>query len=239
MRTVNLTIGASGEVTAAQGGGFVAVVSVSDASAISITWLLAGATENGTVTDVYVGERLRPGFDFSGLRIRGNVGAQVQLRVGSAPADTDLADVTALVTNTVAQAIPVDVQGTLTLTPDVEVNNTDVNPVPVKLHTADLTDVIPVREKLGATLADVAPVAVDDVGVVVLAAAAARRSFRLRNAGANPVALVQANATAYADAAVIIQSGETWIETDGAACAWRAKCAAGLASTLNIQTVSE
>lgn len=103
---------------------------------------------------------------------------------------------------------------------------------------SDTSNPVPVFTVLGANLADVAPVAINDVGVLILAADATRRAVRLRNAGANPVALVALNATNYADAAVVLLPGETWSETDAARCAIRGKCDAGLASTINIQKVN-
>ena len=102
----------------------------------------------------------------------------------------------------------------------VTIDNTIAAPVPALLTLAD-------------TLNDAAPVAVADVAAVLLAASATRRGFRVYNAGANPVAIGGA-AVVFANAAVILQAGDTWMESDAPGAAWKCICGAGLASTLNV-----
>lgn len=102
----------------------------------------------------------------------------------------------------------------------VTIDNTIASPVPALLTLAD-------------TLNDAAPIAVTDVAAVLLAASATRRGFRVYNAGANPVAIGGAAVT-FANAAVILQAGDTWLESDAPGAAWKCICGAGLASTLNV-----
>lgn len=139
----------------------------------------------------------------------------------------------------------------------IEVVNTVTNPVNVLfggtvapvlgvITNAD-AQAIPVQQKVGAefatrqymaaTVTNVAPAPVTAAASVFLAAAAARRGFRVKNVGANAVAIGGAGLT-FANAAVLIQPGETWNESEAACAAWSAICDAGLASTLNIQTVA-
>lgn len=211
-----LTLDASGGVIDRIAGSVFILDTLSAGASVDVTWLDDGGNEVGFIDNVLVGRRLIAGGIFGGYRISGGTpGASVGLYIG--PAGADAASVmsqSVVIGHVIVDSIP-----------ETEVKNDAGNPLTV-------------REALGATLADAAPVAVDDVGVVVVAADATRREVRLLNVGVNPVALVASNATAFADAATVIQAGEEWIEATAAACLLRAKCAAGLASTLNIQTVS-
>lgn len=179
---------------------------------------------------IFEGERVqrsfkyRPVLGFDRVVITNTSGADNDIELIVADGDVDIQVTDSIViANTVANPVPI------VFTDPVSVVVADVN------VTNALLDV---REKLGATFVDMVPVAIDDAGVQVVAASATRREVRIRNVGANPVALVTAAATAYADAAVLVQPGETWIEATAAACKLMGKCAAGLASTLNVQTVA-
>ena len=138
------------------------------------------------------------------------------------------------ITNSAAS--PVNVTFTSAIAPlgSVTVNNTDAQAVPV-VQKAGAEFVV--RGYLAQTVANVAPVAVTAVAGVLLAAAATRRGFRVKNVGANPVAIGGAGLT-FAAAAVLIQPGETWNENEAPAAAWSCICDAALASTLNIQTIT-
>jgi hypothetical protein len=101
----------------------------------------------------------------------------------------------------------------------------------------DVGNPVPVSGTLAAALTDAAPVAVTDVAGVLLAASAGRRSFRARNVGVNAVAIGGAGVT-FAAAAIVLQPGELWIETDAPGAAWKCICDATLASTLNVLTAA-
>ena len=125
---------------------------------------------------------------------------------------------------------------------ETKINNTDAQAVPVTqkagtTFAVSLAGESAVRPYLAAAVTNVAPVGVTAAAAAMLAAAPARRSIRVRNVGANAVALGGAG-LAYASAAVLIQPGETWLESDAPGAAWYCICDAGLASTLNIQTVA-
>jgi hypothetical protein len=72
---------------------------------------------------------------------------------------------------------------------------------------------------------------------VFLVASALRRGFRIKNVGANSVA-IGGDGLNYANAVVLIQPGETWNENEALGAAWSCICGAGLASTINIQTIA-
>lgn len=71
----------------------------------------------------------------------------------------------------------------------------------------------------------------------IVAANANRVSVRMTNTGANPVALGAAGLT-FANGAVILQPGDTWIEERAANLAWYGICGAALASTIAVQEVT-
>ena len=125
---------------------------------------------------------------------------------------------------------------------ETKINNTDAQAVPVTqkagaTFAVSLASESAVRQYLAAAVTNVAPIGVTAAAVAMLAAAPARRSVRVRNVGANAVAIGGAG-LAYASAAVLIQPGETWMESDAPGAAWYCICDAGLVSTLNIQTVA-
>ncbi len=116
------------------------------------------------------------------------------------------------VTNGVDKRLPVDLAGgTVTVNAaNVGINNTNANPVPT-------------RAAQGATIGHVSPVAVGTVAVSALAASATRYSGRFRNVSTNggKIALGGAGVT-MANAVIILDAGQLWIETEGAAAEWYA-----------------
>jgi len=132
-------------------------------------------------------------------------------------------------------ANPVNVLFAGTVAPVVgTITNTDPQAIPMKPQIGAVFDV---RAGLAAAVANVAPAAITAAASVVLTASGTRRGFRVKNVGANPVAIGGAGIV-YASAVVLIQPGETWSEVDAPGAAWSAICDAALTSTLNIQTMA-
>lgn len=154
-------------------------------------------------------------------------------------ADGSLVNVSGAVqiTNAVGAPVPVqvaagsNVQVTAT---NVGINNADAQPVPVKVPAGG---VLPTKDYKAQAITDVAPVNVGAAAVALIAADPTRRGLRLRNVGANAVALIGA-AGSFANAAVILNPGETWNEPEAPGAAWYGVCNAGLASTINIQAIA-
>lgn len=166
-----------------------------------------------------------------------------------------------VIQNTGANRVPVDVGGAVieVTATNVGINNTDATAVPVvqkagtvfTVEQATDVDVVQkagtvfsveqatesgVRPYLAATVTDRAQVAVTAAVGVLIAAGATRRGLRIKNAGANPVAIGGVT-LAFATAAVVIQPGETWNENEAPGAAWYCICDTALASTLNIQDI--
>lgn len=141
-----------------------------------------------------------------------------------------------VVTNAIGQPVPIYFPGgVVNLTAsNVGVNNTDAEAIPIVQKIGAMFAVVAYQ---AATVSNPAPIAVTAVAGALAAAASGRRGLRIKNAGANPVAIGGAGVV-YATAAVIIQSGETWNENEAAPAAWYCICDAGMTSTLNIQTIA-
>jgi hypothetical protein len=124
----------------------------------------------------------------------------------------------------------------------IKVNNLDAEAVPVTKKTGAIfmleqANEVDTRPYQAQAVANVAPFAVTAAAAVLLAALLARRGIRIKNVGANPVAL-GGTGIVYANAAVLIQPGETWNENEAPGAAWYVICDAGLTLTLNIQTIA-
>jgi hypothetical protein len=185
----------------------------------------------------------KPGFkmitQFDGVILTAAVDTVVALFL--AMENVDLGTNQLEISNSVAN--PVNVLFAGTVAPVVgTISNTDAQAVPVIQKAGHIFQVeqateVDVRPYLATVVTNVAPVAVTAAATVMLALGATRRSVRFKNVGVNPVAIGGA-AVVFANAAVLIQPGETWVESDAPGAAWYAICGAALASTLNIQTVA-
>lgn len=82
-----------------------------------------------------------------------------------------------------------------------------------------------------------APVAMTAAVTNIVAANANRVSLRMTNTGSQVIALGAAGLT-YANGAILLQPGDTWIEERAANLAWYGICNTGLASTLAVQEVT-
>lgn len=82
-----------------------------------------------------------------------------------------------------------------------------------------------------------APVPMTAAQASIVTANANRVSLRMTNTGTNVVALGATGLT-FAQGAVLLQPGDTWIEERAANLAWYGICGAGLASTIAVQEVT-
>lgn len=138
-----------------------------------------------------------------------------------------------MVTNDNAHPVPISFPGGVVnmTAANVGINNDDAHPVPVKLHATDINP-LQVQQVKPATITGVS-INATAVIAALLAADATRCGFYARNAGPDPVALVQVGGT-FADAAVVLQAGETWKEDIAPGAAWYCICDAGKAATVKV-----
>lgn len=198
-----------------------------------------------TIERVGKGFKAAPVGGFEGIRISARVSGVVDFVI----TDGDIAiafdeDMTTI-GNDDGQAIPMrtvpgkplDVLFAGTVSPVfgvATVDNTDAEAIPVQQKTGAVFNT---RGYLAAVVTDYDPVAVGEVRTLLVGADSARRGARFKNTGDNPFALGGAGVT-FANAALVIQPGETWNENEAPGAAWYCICAAAAASTINIQTIA-
>ena len=95
---------------------------------------------------------------------------------------------------------------------------------------------LPVTTYQAQTVNDRAQISVAQTIGVLAAALSTRRGIRIKNVGANPVAIGGSSLT-FATAAIVLQIGDVWNEDEAPAAAWYCVCGTGLTSTLNIQDI--
>ena len=194
-----------------------------------------GAGTN-TVSAVGKGFKAGPVGGFDTITFKAAQDSTVEFIVTDGDVNAQFDDANTIIGNDDGQAIPVRIPagvrlpvdiggGVVTVTADnVGINNTAANPVPTKPYMAQV-------------ITNGAPVAVAAAASALVAADASRRGLRVKNVGANAVALGGAGIT-FASAVIVVQPGETWYESEAAGAAWYCTCDAGLASSLNIQTIA-
>ncbi|MBN3781151.1 hypothetical protein G3O06_26930 [Burkholderia sp. Ac-20345] len=232
--------------------GSVLFIQAADQGQNLVVRFFTGNAQSGEVDQVGASFKAKPPTAFDGIDMLAPVDTNVTFIIADGDVDFQLPGLGVTVNNTGTNPVPVSivsepgapiqvsappaapvnvaVQGTVnvsgaTLTAtNVGINNTTANPVPTQAQPP------------GSTPADVAPVAVTTGGVPLITASAARKGLRVRNVGAGQLAITAAAGTTFANAAVVIQPGDTYIERDAPQAAWYAISDTG--TTANIQTVS-
>jgi hypothetical protein len=227
---------------------------------------LKGSQVQYTVTGVLTGWKLTPKGGFDSITIESATGDTISGIVTDGNVDIQVLETVTQISNTTANPVPVQVAdgSTVTVTAtNVGINNSSANPVPVSIvnepgapfavtvsNTAGSPLPVSLVSEPGApvatldtkaqTPATVAPVtlAASATGTVLLASSATRRAARFYNAGANPVAITPDNATTFVNAAIMLNPGDFWNETDAPGAAWFASTGASGGSTVNLQTVA-
>ncbi|MCA8115674.1 hypothetical protein [Burkholderia cepacia] len=250
MQTIQQLIKAATGYSAGLGGRTLYVQACDVGSTLTITLTDSMGTRD-TVIGVGPGVKLTPAAGFTKVEIATTADANVQFVVTNGDIDLQLTQIGTNVTNTNANPVPVaiisepgapfqvansasafhvtvdgtvNVSGATLTATNVGINNTTANPVPVLMQPP------------GSTPADVGAVAVGTSGASLITASASRKGLRIRNAGAGQLAITAAAGTTFANAAVVIQPGDTYIERDAPQAAWYAVSDTG--TTANIQTVS-
>jgi hypothetical protein len=115
------------------------------------------------------------------------------------------------ITNGDDQRVPVDIAGgAVTVTAsNVGINNADANAVPVRNQALD-------------TIVDHSPSAINTGAAQLLVNDSTYRLLRIRNASNTQVIALGGAAVTLANAAIILQPGDTWEETAAAGAPWYA-----------------
>lgn len=205
-----VTLNANGDAIDHQAGSVLLLDGLTAGPSVDVTWIDAAGNEAGTVSGVLIGRKLHAGGVFAGYRLKGAAGAVCAIMIGP-----DTADASNMLTTSVVIGHVISDAGSV-----VEVANDVGNPLPV---TSAITTVV----------TDTAAVAATAARSALLALNAARRMFRVRNAGPDPVAIGGAAVT-FAEAAIVLQANDLWIESDAPGAAWSCICDAGKTASVKI-----
>lgn len=253
MQNISIPLTA-GQALPAQVRGTTLQIIDADTSADLQVQFMLGSQVQYTVTDVQTGWKLTPAGGFDSLVFLSSTGATITGIVTAGDIDIQLLQVSSEISNNAANPVPVSiisdpaapfqvsapanapvnvaVQGSVNVTgasltaTNVGINNTSANPVPTQALPA------------GAAVTDAGVSAVGTAtgAAAVLAAAAGRKRVIFRNTGAGQLAITASNATTFAQAAIVLQPGDAWKETDAPQLAWYAISDVG--TNVAIQTVS-
>lgn len=185
-------------------------------------------TQNGAIAyrvkDVGSGFKARPVLGFDGVIVTATVDTNLEFIVTDGDIDLQVTQTSVSVTNSSANPVPVSLVSEPGAPVQVaapvgqEVNVKVQGTVNVSGATLTATNVGIVPSSTGAS--DIAPVAVGNTGTALVAASAGRKSLRVRNAGPGQLGITAAAGTTFANAAVVLQVGDMWVETDAPQAAW-------------------
>ncbi|UTV53238.1 hypothetical protein [Burkholderia arboris] len=207
---------------------------------LSITMYDANGNQD-KVSSVGAGCKLTPAAGFTKIDVETSADANVTLIITNGDIDIQLTQIGTNITNTSANPVPVSlvsepgapVQVAAPIGQEVNVKVQGTVNVSGATLTATNVGLIPA----GAGISEVGTVAVPTGSAThVLAAAAGHKRAIFRNAGAGLIALGGASGVTVATAAIVLQPGDAWKETDGPHLDWYAASDTG--SSVNIQTVS-
>ncbi|CAE6746707.1 hypothetical protein R69619_02732 [Paraburkholderia nemoris] len=234
-------------------GTTVQILSSGNSAGLTIQFL-QGSQVQYTVEDVLTGWKIKPAGGFDSLTITSATGDTISAIVTGGDIDIQFLESSVEVTNGAGNPVQVAVvSGTINMTAtNVGINNTSENPVPVSLvsepgapvavsGTVNIgngagSPVLVQVEPPASTPADVGAVAVGTSGGALIAASAGRKGLRIRNAGPGQLGITAAAGTTFANAAVVLQVGDTWNERDAPQAAWYA--VSDTSTSAIIQTVS-
>jgi len=189
-----------------------------------------------TVNAVGKGFKAGPVGGFDTITIATAADGVVEFIITDGDVSAQFDDASTVIGNDDGQAIPIRLPEGQRMLVSLEGGNVNVNAVNVGVNNT-AANPVPTKHYMAQAVTNVEPVGVSaNVGVLV-AADASRRGLRVKNVGANPVAIGGA-ALVFAKAVVLVQPGETWYESEAAGAAWSCICDAGLNSTLNVQVIA-
>lgn len=172
--------------------------------------------------------------DAAAIPVRTPAGTRLAVDIGGGTVNVTAANVG--INNTAANPVPVSLVSEpgapVAVNGTVNIGNTAGSPVPVSIVNepgAPFT----VTPTQGATVAEVAPVAVAGA-VGALLAAGVRRAFRVRNAGAGLLAIGGNAALTLAQAVIVLNPGDVWEEVLIPQAAWYAISDTGTTAAVEV-----
>jgi hypothetical protein len=244
MKSYSEFIPAGAPVKLAIGGRLLYIQRSSGGAVLDITFHNGAGTQ--TVSAVGKGFKAGPVGGFDTITFKAAMDSTVEFIITDGDVNAQFDDASTIIGNDDGQSIPVRVpagqripvdlaNGTVNVNAvNVGINNTDAAPIPVRMPAGAF---LPTKPYKAQAVTNVEPVNMAANAQAIVAADANRRGVRLRNVGANAVAIGGAGLI-FSKAVVVIQPGETWAENEAAGAAWFGICDAGLTSILNIQVIA-
>lgn len=218
MKTYSEYIAAGSPLTLAVGGSVLYVQRSEAGQVLDIEFFKGNASQS--VQRVGKGFKAQPVGGFDTIRIKASDSGTVDFIVTDGDLNVQFDDANTIIGNDDGQAvpirakagerIPVEIGGsTVQVTADnVGINNTTANPVPVKT----------VRQ---SQIIDYAPTNVGTASVL-LVSDAALQGLRFRNPHATARIALGGAAVTMANAAIVLEPGDIWNETDAPGAEWHA-----------------
>ena len=163
----------------------------------------------------------------NGVEITNKLAASIPVTLTSSsnttPIPVSLASIR--VNNTAAQPIPVSFAGTVSpVLGVVTVDNTNAEAIPVlqkpgETFAVSVAQALSVKDVQCPTIVNIAPVSAGLVAVALVSDATLRR-LRVRNGHATATIAIGGAGITRANAAIVIEPGDIWNETDAAGAAW-------------------
>ena len=163
----------------------------------------------------------------NGVEITNKLAASIPVTLTSSsnttPSPVSLASIR--VNNTAAQPIPVSFAGTVSpVLGVVTVDNTNAEAIPVlqkpgETFAVSVAQALSVKDVQCPTIVNIAPVSAGLVAVALVSDATLRR-LRVRNGHATATIAIGGAGITRANAAIVIEPGDIWNETDAAGAAW-------------------
>jgi hypothetical protein len=196
-------------------GTIILVDSLGDAQGVDVTPIYRGA-EQARMKNRQAGFKYVTPFD--GMKFQAAVDTTIAVFLTNNEVSLGFANGAAVnvrgsvtVDNDAANRVPVDLAGgTVNVTAtNVGINNTDANAVPV-------------RDQALGTIVDHAPAVINTGLAQLLVNDPTFRRLRIRNASATAVIALGGSAVTLANAAIVLQPGDVWLEDDVAGAPWYA-----------------
>jgi hypothetical protein len=213
------------------------ILSSGQSAGLTVQFMQGGQVQY-TVEDVQSGWKLKPAGGFDGITIMSATGDTISAIVTAGDVDIQILETFTQISNTTANPVPVSIDGgTVELTAsNVGINNTTSNPVPVEIVSEPGAPFSVQNLPAGTAVSDAGTAAVTTSGAQVIAASAGRKRVIFRNSGTGQLGITAAGPTTFANAAIVLQPGDAWKETDAPQLAWYAVSDVG--TNVTIQTVN-
>jgi hypothetical protein len=198
-------------------GGKLLYVQRSQAGAVLDITFHSGAGTQG-VTSVGKGFKAGPVGGFEQITFKAAEDGVVEFIVTDGDVSAQFDDASTIIGNDDGQAVPIRIPQGTRLPVDLAGGTVNVNASNVAINNTDAT-AVPVRQQALKTVVDHDPTSIGTVAKLLVNEPTFRRLY-IRNAHATAVVALGGPAVTMANAAIVLQPGDTWNEDAAAGAAW-------------------